>query len=78
MSLRQGIAGGLDNVATTRFERKFERRYCQTFSTGFSSGERDGRKTRVMFFGIMSVPSGAIEQQDGVQIVTCSPFFRPV
>src|SRR5215203_759675 len=38
-------------LSKTRFESQFWRRYCQMFSTGLSSGAREGRKTRVMFFG---------------------------
>jgi hypothetical protein len=41
------------------------------FSTGFNSGARDGRKIGVMLLGTSElgggVPSGAVEQQDGVR-----------
>src|SRR5215213_4717895 len=43
-------------VSNTRFESQFWRRYCQMFSTGLSSGVREGRKTRVMFFGTTRRP----------------------
>jgi hypothetical protein len=44
------------------------------FSTGFSSGAREGRKVGVMFLGtsglLVVMPSGAIEQQDGVRALS--------
>src|SRR5215217_7170633 len=43
-------------LSKTRFESQFWRRYCQMFSTGLSSGAREGRKTRVMFFGTTKRP----------------------
>src|SRR5215204_2640786 len=43
-------------VSNTRFESQFWRKYCQMFSTGLSSGAREGRKTRVMFFGTTRRP----------------------
>src|SRR5215204_2476829 len=43
-------------LSKTRFESQFWRRYCQMFSTGLSSGAREGRKTRVMFFGTTRRP----------------------
>jgi hypothetical protein len=41
-------------VSKTRFESQLTRKYCQIFSTGFSSGAREGKKIRVMFFGMLS------------------------
>src|SRR5215203_6338095 len=43
-------------VSNTRLESQFWRKYCQMFSTGLSSGAREGRKTRVMFFGTTRRP----------------------
>jgi hypothetical protein len=52
-----------------RFESQLSRMNCQTFSTGLSSGHLGGSGMSVMFGGQFgrAVPSGLIEQDDGVR-----------
>ena len=72
MSLHKGSQAGVDDVVIgfeDGFESQWPRGNCQMFSTGVSSGARDGRRSgdvarHVELGG--GVPSGAVEQQDGM------------
>ena len=54
----------------TRFDSQFARMNCQMFSWGLSSGERGGSGRSVMLPGEVfgAVPSGLIEDQNGVSV----------
>ena len=59
----------IDNIVVgfeMRFESQLSRMYCQMFSTGLSSGDFGGRARMVMLAGMSQMPSGLIDEEDGV------------